>query len=135
MVVDLLTDRLERLAPGVVLATDRGDLVVEASHPHGRHHLVRFEHVVDREGAESLRALELRAEPMHVDGALWVHELVGAEVVTTDGRDLGPVVAVEANPASDLLVLASGALVPLRFVRDHEPQTLVTVEIPSGLLD
>ena len=44
--------------------------------------------------------------------------------------------AVEANPASDLLVLESGGLIPLRFVtqNDAEAHTLV-VDIPDGLLD
>jgi len=43
---------------------------------------------------------------------------------------------VEANPASDLLVLESGGLIPLRFVtqRDAAAGTLV-VDIPDGLLD
>ena len=44
--------------------------------------------------------------------------------------------AVEANPASDLLVLESGGLIPLRFVTESDAAagTLV-VDIPEGLLD
>ncbi len=42
--------------------------------------------------------------------------------------------AVEANPASDLLVLDSGALVPLTFVVASEPGKL-TVDAPPGLFD
>ena len=45
-----------------------------------------------------------------------MHELVGARVVDAGGVDRGLVVTVVANPASDLLELDSGALVPLRFV-------------------
>lgn len=135
VVVGLTTDRLERLSPGARLETERGTLVVVSSHLHGRHHLVSFEGIIGREAAEALRAVELFAEPLDVDGALWVHDLVGSEVVTAEGTNLGPVVAVEANPASDLLVLASGALVPLRFVSDLEPRVRVTVDIPAGLLD
>ncbi len=48
---------------------------------------------------------------------------------------LGTVESVEANPASDLLVLDGGALIPLRFVVEHEPGVRVTVEVPDGLLD
>ena len=66
---------------------------------------------------------------------LWVHELVGAEVVAADGRVLGTVAAVEANPASDLLVLEGGGLIPLRFVTGHRARVRVTVDIPDGLLD
>ena len=42
---------------------------------------------------------------------------------------------MEANPASDLLVLAGGGLIPLRFVTGSEPGVRVTVDIPDGLLD
>jgi ribosomal 30S subunit maturation factor RimM len=65
-----------------------------------------------------------------------VHELIGALVRDQAGTELGTVGAVEANPASDLLVLEGGGLIPLRFVteRDEVSGTLV-VDIPEGLLD
>ncbi|MGH8987781.1 MAG: ribosome maturation factor RimM [Acidimicrobiales bacterium] len=135
VVVDLWTDRAERLDPGMRLESEVGELHVMASRTHGGRYLVRFEGVCDRTRAEALRGLELRAAPMHVDGALWVHELVGAHVVTLTGRDIGTVAALESNPASDLLVLADGALVPLRFVRALEPGVKVTVDVPDGLVD
>jgi 16S rRNA processing protein RimM len=47
---------------------------------------------------------------------------------------LGTVAAVEANPASDLLVLDGGGLVPLTFLVTAEPGRLV-VDPPAGLLD
>jgi len=68
-----------------------------------------------------LRGQVLSAPPAVVPGALWVHELVGSELLATDGRVLGQIEAVEANPASDLMVLAGGGLVPLHFVVSHEP--------------
>ena len=77
----------------------------------------------------------LRARPIERPGTLWVHELVGATVESSDGRELGVVAAVEANPASDLLVLADGGLVPLRFVVSHEPGQRVVVDVPDGLFD
>jgi 16S rRNA processing protein RimM len=135
VVVDLWSDPAERLSPSTRLQSDRGPMVVVSSRPHQGRHLVRFEGVADRSGAEALRGLVLRAEPLDVPDALWVHELVGARVVTVDGRDLGTVEAVEANPASDLLVLDGGALVPLRFVVDHEAGARVTVDVPEGLVD
>jgi len=55
-------------------------------------------------------------------------------VVDRDGTELGRVAAVQANPASDLLVLDGGALIPLVFVTSHQPER-VTVDIPPGLLD
>jgi 16S rRNA processing protein RimM len=139
VVVELWTDRVERLDPGTSLASDAGDLRVQASRAqpgrsHGRY-VVRFEDVDDVRRAEALRGVELRAAPLNIGGVLWLHELVGAQVVTVGGRDLGTVVALEPNPASDLLVLAGGALIPLRFVTSVDPGAKVTVDIPDGLVD
>ncbi len=133
--MELWTDRTERLATGATLASDAGDLRVVSSRAHQRRHLVQFDGIRDRAGAEALRGLELRAPALHVEGAMWVHELVGARVVTVKGRDVGTVVALEPNPASDLLVLDGGGLVPLRFVSALEPGVKVTVDIPDGLVD
>lgn len=133
--MELWSDRTERLEEGATLSSDVGDLHVVTSRPHQGRHVVRFEGVDGRDAAEALRGVELRAAPMHVEGALWVHELVGARVVTVTGRRIGTVVDVEPNPASDLLVLEGGALVPVRFVTAFEPHVLVTVDIPDGLVD
>lgn len=135
VVVDLWSDQPARLAVGATLHSDVGPLVVAAVRPHQGRCLVTFEGVADRSAAEGLRGVVLRAEPLDVPGALWVHELVGAAVVSVDGTELGTVAAVEPNPASDLLVLAGGGLVPLRFVVDHQPGERVTVEVPEGLLE
>lgn len=135
VVVALSTNLPERIRPGAELQTDSGTLVVDASRPHQDRHLVRFSGVADRARAEELRGLVLRAAPVHVEGALWAHELVGTEAVSEEGRCLGRVVAMEANPASDLLVLDSGGLVPLRFVTALDPGVRVTVDVPDGLLD
>ena len=96
--------------------------------------MVRFAGVSSREQAEALAGTALRAEPVASPDGLFVHELIGAEVVEAAGQSRGTVVAVEANPASDLLVLDSGALVPLRFVVGSEPGRL-TVEVPPGLFE
>ena len=42
---------------------------------------------------------------------------------------------VEANPASDLLVLDSGALVPLTFVTNVEANVRIDVDVPEGLFE
>jgi len=134
VVVVLTTDRLERLEPGSVLHTDRGDLMVQSSRPHQGRHLVVFEGIADRTAAEALAGLVLRAEPLADPDALWVHELVGLPVVETNGAERGTVVAVIANPAHDLIELDSGALVPMPFVVDVADGR-VTIEPPDGLFD
>jgi 16S rRNA processing protein RimM len=103
---------------------------------HEDRYLVQFEQSADRMAAESLRGVELAAEPLSVPGTLWVHELVGSAVFDVSGTRLGVVAAVEANPASDLLVLETGGLIPIRFVTRHDPAArTIDVDIPDGLLD
>ncbi len=138
VVVELITNRVDRVAPGSVLTADTGPLEVQRSRPFeatgvGRW-IVSFRDVADRSGAEALRGLVLLAKPADDPEGLWVHLLIGAEVVDLDGVRLGTVEAVEANPASDLLVLDTGGLIPLRFVVERRPGQ-VSVDVPAGLLE
>ncbi len=137
MVVQLWTDQTQRLSPGSVFASSRGALRVESSKPFGDDRfIVQFADVWDRTAADRLRGVELEAEPVEVPGALWVHELVGATVLDAAGTELGRIGAVEPNPASDLIVLESGGLIPVRFVTRHDAAArTVEVDIPEGLLD
>lgn len=134
--VTLVTDRTERLDPGSVLYTDRGLLTVGSSRPHVKRFLVRFDRITDRTDAESWRGVVLSAEAIAdpEDDTLWVHELVGSRLVDQHGVDYGVVAAVLENPASDLLELEDGQLVPLTFVVGHVPGLRIDVEVPDGLL-
>ena len=133
VVVALSTNRPERVEPGSVLVTDDGELTVATSRPHQGRHLVRFEGVDDRSRAEALRGVVLRAEPLDDPDVLWVHELIGSVVVDQHGTEHGEVTSVELTPASDLLVLAGGDLVPLTFVVEQGDGRVV-VDVPDGLL-
>lgn len=134
VVVRLVTNRLERLDPGSRLGTNLGELVVQATRPHQDRWLVRFEGVTNRSEAEKLRGLVLSASPLEEPDVLWVHELIGSTVREPDGTVRGTVEAVVANPASDLLELDTGHLVPLTFVTKFQAQ-VVTVDVPDGLFD
>jgi 16S rRNA processing protein RimM len=109
VVVGLITNRLDRLDAGQRLA-------------------------VRRKAAEALRGSLLLAPPVTDPDALYVHELIGSEVVEQDGTSHGIVVSVEANPASDLLVGEAGWLVPLRFVVERRGRQIV-VDAPEGLFE
>jgi len=134
VLVLLTTERTERLDPGSVLHTDRGDLTVVRSSPHMDRWIVHFEGLEVREQADAWRGVVLRAEAIDDDDELWVHELIGATVSLVDGSTVGTVTEVQANPASDLLVLDSGALVPLVFVTEHA-EGAITIDPPDGLFD
>ncbi|MBV9660520.1 MAG: hypothetical protein JO337_05120 [Acidimicrobiales bacterium] len=139
VVVELWTNRPERTQPGARLVGAGRELTVRQASPAGTvtgwsRWLVAFDGVESRPAAEELRGVVLTAEPLEVAGAMWVHELVGAEVFDDSGRALGQVEAVEANPTSDLLVLADGRVLPLTFVsRDDDGR--LTVSGPPGLLE
>jgi 16S rRNA processing protein RimM len=132
----LTTERTERVAPGTVLHTDRGDLTVVRSSPHQDKWIVHFDGIDVREVADGWRGVVLRAEAVDddADDAMWVHELVGSSVALLDGTVVGTVQEVEANPAADLLVLDTGALVPVVFITDRAEGAL-TIDPPDGLFD
>jgi len=137
--VTFSSNRPERSAPGAVLFAGTRELVVRASRPHQGRVLIYFTGVDDRTSAEALLGVELTAEPLSDDveldeRELWVHEVVGAEVFDRAGTAVGRVVAVEANPAHDLLVLDGGALVPMVFVVEQR-EGAVVIDPPDGLFD
>ncbi|MEM8925713.1 MAG: ribosome maturation factor RimM [Actinomycetota bacterium] len=137
VVVDFVTDRTsERTAVGALLRSGERSLVVVAARPHQQKWLVHFEGVTDRNAAEALRGLVLQAEAIDDPDTVFVHEVIGRHLVDQHGTDHGPVVAVVENPASDLMELGDGRLVPFAFIVDDEAATdAVTVSVPPGLLD
>ncbi|HEX5588311.1 MAG TPA: ribosome maturation factor RimM [Acidimicrobiia bacterium] len=136
--VTFTSNRPERHAPGAVLRVGDRALRVTASRPHQGRWLLRFEGVEDRTAAEALLGAVLTADPLTDavldDGEYWIHELVGSDVVDVGGARLGAIVAVEANPAHDQLVLDNDALVPITFVVERRGGEVV-VDVPDGLLD
>lgn len=134
VMVTLSSDRIERLDPGSRLQCRGIWLTVESSTPHTNRWRVRFEGIHDRNAAERLNSAPLFAEPLDDPDALWVHELIGAEVVDVSGEVRGRCVAVVQNPAADLLELDSGALVPVTFVESTE-RGVVVIDTPDGLFE
>ncbi len=135
VVVKLTSDRDERVAPGATFETDRGVLTVHSSRPHQDRWVVAFVDVARREDADALRGLVLRGTPIEDPDALWVHELIGCSVRTADGVERGVIESVLDNPAADLLVLDSGALVPVVFVVGSPADGVVLVDTPDGLFE
>lgn len=136
--VDLTTDRAERAAVGSRLWVRDRWRTVERSHRSGERWRVHLDGIDDRTAAQELTGAAVHAEPLDDPDALWVHQLIGGRVRDVDGVDRGRCVAVIDNPASDLLELEGGALVPAAFVRAVETDddgTVVTIEPPEGLFE
>ncbi len=123
--IEPLSEVEERYARGSVLRLEDGrTLTVASTRTHGHRLLVRFQEIADRTAAEALRGQVLLvaasdAPPIEEAGRFWVHEVVGLEAVTEEGRSLGRIREVLHNPANDLWVAhgdAGQALIPA--VRD-----------------
>lgn len=133
MAVTLISDRDDRLVVGAAFLTDDGILRVDAARPHQKGWLVHFGGVSDRTAAEALAGTILRAEADTASEGIWVHELIGLDVIDQTGTRRGEVVAVQQNPAHDLLVLDDDVLVPSVFISsvgDH-----IVVDVPDGLFE
>ena len=141
----LTTNRTEeRMAHGaeLFLGSDPSTaqrFVVAKSQPYQKKWLVSFEGLHDREQADQLRGQTIYGEMLTEaqlldDDAVFVHELIGLRVVDQHGVDHGPVSSVIDNPASDLLELDDGKLIPLVFYVAHDSEA-ITVDVPGGLLD
>jgi 16S rRNA processing protein RimM len=134
VLVELVTDRTDRLAPGASLQTDGRPLTVSSARPHQGRYLVMFEGVGERSAAEALVGTVLRAHAVDDPDAVWVHDLIGSVVREPDGTERGRVVSVLANPAHDQLVLESGALVPAVFVVSCV-DGVTLIDPPAGLFE
>lgn len=144
VVVRLVSNVAERMSPGSTLWCAGSQLVIETSRAlpgkgdaeegSSGFWLVSFAGVSTREAAERLAGAKLQAEALERGEGLWVHELVGSQVWSLSGEARGRVTAVQANPASDLLVLDNGALVPLRFVVEAGAGRVI-VDTPEGLFE
>jgi len=135
VMVDLVTDRQERMAPGSVLYAGPVALTVVSARPQQRRWIVVFEGYESREAVEPLVGQVVSAEAIEDPDALWVHDLIGSRVVEQrTGVDRGEVTAVLENPAHDLLELDTGFLVPLPFVVSSA-EGVVVIDPPDGLFD
>jgi len=124
-----------RFEPGSRLRVGDRELIVAAARPAGSGWVVRFTGIDDRTAAEALRGRPVFGAALdHADDELFAHDVIGAEVHDRAGARLGRVDAVQANPAHDLLVLETGALIPAVFVVETRPGVVV-VDVPEGLFD
>ena len=121
VIVTLTTNRDERVAPGSVLRTGRPGLRVDRSvAAPGRLHRDLRRGRGHRRGRGPPGHRAVRARPGRSRRPVGPRADRGP-VEDTAGPTLGTVEAVQANPASDLLVLEGGVLIPLRFVVAPSP--------------
>ena len=114
MRVEVLTDDPTRFAVGSLLHPEgqAQTLTVTWVQEDGPGILVRFREIEDRNAADPYRERYLEVEvPRDVlpDGAYYWHEVIGARVTTTDGRDLGSVRDVFRAGGGEVFIVDGGA--------------------------
>ena len=84
--VHLITNVVERLSSGSVLfLEDEREIIVRLSKPYKQNFLVFFEGITSRSLAEQLVGKKLFATPIDDPDIIWVHEVIGSEVVDETG--------------------------------------------------
>ncbi len=96
VMVRTLSDAPGRFDVGRTVVLGHREVTIASSRSHQGRLLLRFEGVSDRNGAESLRGVELFAPPADVtsEDVYYAHELVGMAVILEDGTWLGDVADV-----------------------------------------
>jgi len=152
LAVDVRTDSPEeRFKIGAAVTTklrdgSKRELTIAAAREHSGRLLVRFEEVLTRDVAETLRGALLLADtatlpPTEDPDEFYDHELAGLRAELADGTVVGKVVEIVHSPAGELLELdVDGREVLVPFVRAIVPTVdvaggRVVLDPPEGLLD
>ncbi len=112
---------------------DAGDrkLTLKSVRPANQGAVATFAEVNDRSGAEALRGTVLTVPrsslPALGEGEYYHHDLVGLPCVSTDGRAIGHVVAVENFGAGDILEIEKAAEPGKKAARFMVPMTAQAV--------
>ena len=132
--VSFFTDRPERTKAGARFWLQNNWITVASARRQPNSWLMHFVGIDDRNAAERIAKSDLYGEPIEDKSVMWVHELIGAQVVDVSGTRYGKCVAVVDNPAHSLLELESGALVPVVFITERSKEE-ITINPPDGLFD
>ncbi len=130
------SDNPERFAPGAVVFSERGELLVESSRNADGRLIVRFTCAGDRTAAEGLRGLRLTiAEDLRRelgDDEWWPDDLTGLRVLDHTGAVRGVIDAIVEGVAQDRLAVTTneGLAVEIPFVSDLVP----VVDVDGGFV-
>ena len=132
--VQLFSDHPNRHAPGARLWALGGWYVIAAAKKQQDRWLINFDGLTDRNAAQRLANQDVYGEPIDDPAVLWVHDMVGSQVVGVNGEQFGTCVSVIDNPAHPLIELDNGNLVPVPFVVSHG-NGRITIDPPTGLFE
>ncbi len=150
--VEAYSDFPERFAPGATLylGEDLEKVQIATVRPHKTNLLVNLDEIGNRNEAEDVRGLWLyvpEADAAELEeGQYWVHDIIGLQVVTVDGMQVGKITDVMATGANDVYVVRpagdinGGRDVLLPAIADVVEQVdlqngLMIVRLLEGLID
>ncbi|MCU0509435.1 MAG: ribosome maturation factor RimM [Anaerolineae bacterium] len=149
--VEPMTDFAERFAAGGAAflglqtgVTEAEPVTIAAARPHQGRWLVLFGHIKDRNAAETLRDQyvlipEESAMPLG-EHENYAHDLIGLDVVTSDGQELGKLIEILFTPANDVYITRGErgeTLIPATrevILSVDLPARRMIVALPEGLL-
>ena len=150
MIVNLDTDfPEERFAEGNVLVVEHAGQQVERRIVSVRFHqgrpVIAFDGIASIDEAEALAGAELKVPAADLaplpPQTFYRHDLVGCEVLTRDGRTIGPVTDIEGTLERSLLVVTvkgGEVMIPMIdgiIVTVDSGERRIVVDPPEGLID
>jgi 16S rRNA processing protein RimM len=107
--VEVLTDFPERFAPQKVVHLNARPLEIESCRPHKQHLVVKLATIDSVEDAERLRGQDLtipRSELYPLpEGQYYTFQIIGLDVLTTEGQYLGQVTDIMAMASNDVYIV------------------------------
>ena len=133
--VEVLTDFPRRFAPKSRLFIKGRPYVVEHSRIHGKLRAVKFEGVDSFAPAKALADVDLEVPVSELaalpEGSYYHYHLVGLQVRTTDGEELGELVEIMVTGSNDVYIVErDGKQVLIPAI----PDVVQDVDIEGGVL-
>ena len=143
--VEVITDFPERFAPRNLVYLNSQPYAIESCRPHKQFLVLKLAAIDSVDAAEKLRGGDLtipRAElPELPEGQYYIFQLIGLDVVTTEGKRLGQVTDIMTTASNDVYIVEGKRgeiLIPAieDVVKSIDlKKGTITIEEIEGLLD
>ncbi|WBX85047.1 ribosome maturation factor RimM [Sphingosinicella microcystinivorans] len=136
----LFTDSFDSFRAFKIFEASGRTLTLKAAKDTPKGVIARFAEVPDRNAAEALRGSELTVDrdalPPPGEGEVYIADLIGLAVVTTDGAAVGTVFAVENYGAGDILEIEQpdGKRFMVPFNADAVPEASARIVLDPAFL-
>ncbi len=136
MLMEILTDFPERLKPGaeVYLGEDHQSVKIAGCRGDLHRFLIRFEPYTNIDQVGGLRNQMIYASVANLPALpadeFYAHQLIGLQVITDEGRELGQIEEILETGANDVLIVRSPSGVELLI--PHIRQVVLQIDLKLG---